>query len=88
MGIRMNKKEFVMELSKRLSYSKDKCIMINEILESNFFISKKNKDRIIEELLKKLNVSHEGAIKIYEIAMTIINDEVKNKLRHPFKDRD
>ncbi len=44
----MNKKEFIDELSKRLSYPKEKCIMINDILESNFFISKKNKDKVIE----------------------------------------
>lgn len=88
MVMKMNKKEFVIELSKQLSYPKDKCIMINEILEDNFFISKKNRDKIIEEFIKKLDIKHEDAIKIYEIAITIINNEVKNKLGHPFKSKD
>ncbi len=47
----MNKKEFISELSKRLSYPKEKCFTINDILESNFFVSKKNKDKIIKKSL-------------------------------------
>ncbi len=84
----MNKNGFISELSIQLSYSKEKCIIINDILESNFFISKKNKDKIIDEFMQKLKLSNEEAIKIYDIAVKIIKVEVKNKLKHPFKNQD
>ena len=88
MVMKMNKSEFINKLSMILSYSEDKCIIINDILENNFFISKKNKDKIIEEFIQKLNVDNEEAIKIYDTAVEIIKNEVKNKLKHPFKSRD
>lgn len=88
MVTKMNKEGFINELSRQLSYSKDKCIVINEILENNFFISKKNKDKIIDEFVQMLNVNKEEAIKIYDIAVKIIKNEVKNKLKHPFKNKD
>lgn len=88
MVTKMNKTEFISKLSEELSYSEKKCAIINEILEDNFFISKKNKDKIVEELIQKLDVDYEEATKIYEIAVKIINDEVKNKLKHPFKSKD
>ncbi len=88
MVMKMNKREFINELSVTLSYSDDKCIIINDILENNFFISKKNKDKIIGEFIQKLNVNNEEAIKIYDIAVKIVKDEVKNKLKHPFKSKD
>ncbi len=87
MVMKMNKNEFLSELAKQLSYSKEKCLMINDILESNFFISKKNKDKIIDEFMQKLKVSNEEALKIYDIAVKIIKDEVKNKLKHPFQNQ-
>lgn len=88
MVMSLNKLEFINELSLKLSYPKDKCIIINEILESNFFISKKNKDKIIEELIQKLVINQKEAINIYDVAVKIVKDEVKNKLKHPFKSKD
>ncbi len=88
MVMKMNKNGFISELSKQLSYSKEKCIKINNILENNFFISKKNKDKIIDEFMQILNISNEDAIKIYDKAVKIIKDEVKDKLSHPFKNQD
>ncbi len=88
MVMKMNKNGFISELAKQLSYSKEKCIIINDILESNFFISKKNKDKIIDEFMQILNASNEEAIKIYDTSVKIIKDEVKNKLKHPFKNQD
>ena len=41
MVMNLNKTEFINELSNTLSYSEDKCLIINEILEDNFFLSKK-----------------------------------------------
>ncbi len=84
----MNKKEFINELSRQLSYSLDQCVLINDILEGNFFISKKNKDKIIDEFIQVLHVNEEEAIRIYEVAVQIIQDEVKRSLKHPFKSKD
>lgn len=83
----MNKKEFINELSKELNYEIEKCIIINDILENNFFISKKNKDIIIKQIIDKLEVSIEEANKIYNISINIVKEEVKNKLKHPFKSK-
>lgn len=88
MVTKMNKTGFISELSKQLSSSKEKCIMVNDILESYFFIGKKSKDKIIDEFMQKLKVSNEEAIKIYDIAVKIIKDEVKNKLKYPFQNQD
>ena len=88
MVMKMNKKEFIKNLSQELNYSNDKCIIINQILENNFFISKKNKDKIVEELNIKLNINSKEATHVYNTSIKIINDEIKNKLRHPFKSKD
>ena len=83
----MNKREFIKELAKELNYSEDKCIIINDVLESNFFISKKSKSKIIEELILKLNVSDDEALRIYDISVSIVRREIKDKLKHPFRSK-
>ena len=85
MVISMNKTEFIKQLASNLSYSEDKCIIINDILESNFFISKKNKDKIIDELKQKLDVDKKEAERIYDIAVTLVKSEIKKQIKHPFK---
>lgn len=87
MVMKLNKSAFINELSTHLSYSKDKCNLINEILENNFFISKKSKDKIINKLSCELNIDEEEALNIYNVSVQIINNEVKNKLKHPFKNK-
>ena len=57
MVIIMNKNDFINELWKITNYKESDCIIINDILEQNFFISKKNKDKIISEMLLQLNVN-------------------------------
>ncbi len=84
----MNKKEFIDELSKKINYNTEKCLLINDILEKNFFISKKSKDKIIDELMSQLKVDQKEATKIYEIAIEIIRRELKEKLKHPFRSKD
>lgn len=88
MVMKMNKKGFIESLSRELSYSNDKCVIINDVLESNFFISKKNKNKIIGELISELDINSDEACRIYDIAVKIINNEIKNALRHPFKSND
>lgn len=48
---KVNSREFIKELSVRLNCPLEKSVLINNILESNFFISKKNKSTIIEEFV-------------------------------------
>ena len=68
MVMKMNKKEFINELSRKLTLSIEQCVKINDILESHFFISKKSKDRIIEELINEFSIEKEEAIHIYMTA--------------------
>lgn len=84
MAMKMNKTKFISELLKRLSYEEEKCIIINDILENHFFLSKKNKDKIIEALMEQLEIDKDEATIIYETAVKIVNEEIKNKLKHPF----
>ncbi|MCX4366131.1 MAG: hypothetical protein OSJ70_10230 [Bacilli bacterium] len=84
----MNKKEFILKLAQELNYDENSCLIINEILESNFFISKKSKNKIIDELVGRLDVEIKEAKKIYDTAIKIINNELKYKFRHPFKSKD
>lgn len=88
MVMKMNKTEFIKELQKKLNYNEEKCIIINDILENNFLIGKKNKETMINEFITKLDVSDEEANKIYETAMNILSKEIKNKIMHPFRSTD
>lgn len=80
----MNKKDFAKKLSEKLNYSYDDCLIIVNILEDNFFISKENKDKIINEISTKLKLDKELSSKIYDIAIDIIKKQIKEKLKHPF----
>jgi len=83
----MNKSEFIKKLSHELSYTIDECTIINDILESNFFISKKSKDKIINDLIQKLSITEREAKNIYDTSISIVKDEIKNKMKHPFKNQ-
>lgn len=80
----MNKRGFIKELSEKLNYTEDTCMIINDILENNFFISRRSQEKIIHELISKINVSEIEAKNIYETAKTILNDEINRKIKHPF----
>lgn len=86
--MKMNKTGFINELSKQLSLSVEKCAVINDILEENFFISKKSKPKIVDELMRRLDISSDSAENIYDVSVKIVNDEVKNKIKHPFGNKD
>ena len=85
--MRMNKHEFIEELSKQTNLDINTCTIINSIFEDNFFISKSSKDKIIEELVNTLNIDNEEANEIYTKGKEIFNKEIKNKIFHPFKKR-
>jgi hypothetical protein len=81
----MNKMGFIKELSKETGYDEQKCIMINDIIESYFIFGRKNKDKIIQDLQRKSSLSEDDAENVYDISMKIITREIKDKLKHPFK---
>ena len=72
MVMKMNKKEFIEELQNELKCEENKAIIINNTLEENFFLSKKNKEKIINNLIERLNICENEAIDIYEKAIYII----------------
>lgn len=81
----MNKSEFIKELMKQTGYDEERCTLINNIIENHFIFKKSNKTNIIKDLKNNVNLSEDDLEKIYDIAMKIINTEIKNKLKHPFK---
>jgi len=88
MVMKMNKKKFIELLQDRTKLSYKECETINNILESNFIFSKKNKDKIISDIQMELNLEKEKVENIYDISMDIISVTLKDKLKHPFKSQD
>ena len=54
-------------------------------MESHFIIGKKGKEQIINDFKENLSLSDEEADTLYNTCMDIIGNEVKDKLKHPFK---
>lgn len=84
----MNKSKFIKELSKQTGYDEEKSILINSIIEDTFIVGKKHKKKIIEKFEEQLSINEKEADKLYEMVMSILNCEIKNKLKHPFKSKD
>ncbi len=83
----MNKAGLIKELTKQLKYSENECTIITNVLEENFIFSKKSKDKIIDNFVKKLDIEEDEANHIYEVSMSIINNEIKYRIKHPFKSK-
>ena len=84
----MNKNEFIKELSKQTGYDEERCNLINSIIEDTFIIGRKNKEKMLDRFKSELNIDELEAEKIYETAMNILSTEIKNKIKHPFKNQD
>ena len=84
----MNKTEFIKELVKKTGYDEEKCIHINHIIEDTFLIGKKNKEKIINQFQTELKLKNNDAEKLYEKIMDIIGKELKDKIKHPFKNQE
>lgn len=85
---KMNKNKLIDELSKKINLSKKESEESINILENYFFFKKnKNADKIIMDLSEKLKTDMEKAKEIYEVSLKIINDEIKEKIKHPFKSK-
>ena len=81
----MNKNGFIKELSKQTGYDEEKCILINNVIENYFIFGRKNKDKIIKDLQIKASLNEGDSENVYDISMEIITEEIKNKLKHPFR---
>lgn len=86
--MKMNKSEFIKELSKQTEYDEEKCSLINSIIEDTFIIGKKNKEKMLDKFRTGLNIDENEANKLYETVMGIIGGEIKDKLKHPFRSQD
>lgn len=87
MAMKMNKNEFVKKLSETIGYPLEKCMIINDILEDNFFIRKSQKDKIITELIDKLGIDYQEGLTIYEEIIDLMKEEIKYKIKHPFQNQ-
>ena len=85
---KINKYEFINTIQNKTKLSKEKCLIINNILENNFLLGNKNKQNIINELINTLSINEEKAEEIYSISINIISLSLKEKLKHPFKSQD
>ncbi len=74
----MNKNSYIKKISEHLCCDIEYAIKIVNILDDNFFISKRSKDKIIKELISSLNIEEKSVILIYEEAIIIIKEELKN----------
>lgn len=84
----MNKQGFIKELVKQTNLSENECIIINDCLEENFLIGKKNKEKTINLLIERLNIDEKKANEIYNISSSIMANAIKDKIKHPFKGND
>ena len=82
---KMNKEKFINKLIEKLNIDKNTAIIINNIFENHFIISKKNKDNIVNDLMNELKIDLEKAESIYEKVMDLIATTIKNKIKHPFR---
>ena len=88
MVMKMNKTDFLKELSEITKFDMEKCEIINEVIENNCFIGKNNKIKLVDDLVERLSITEQEAEDIYEKAMGIIASGLKEKIKHPFKDKD
>lgn len=84
----MNKAGFIKTLSKELNCDLEYSRRINDLLEENFIIGKKNKEKTINLFINELNITKEEAEKIYEAASSVITSGIKERIKHPFRNLD
>ena len=84
----MNKEDFIKALEKATGFDHTKCILLNDILENNFIIGKKNKEKIISDITKQLELTDKEANETYDIVMSVLGSNIKDKLEHPFGPQD
>jgi len=86
--MKMNKTGFIEQLQENTDLSKEQCILLNDAMEENFIIGKNNKENTINLIMDNLKVDYKKADEYYNIAISIITNNIKNKIKHPFKSQD
>ena len=84
----MNKAKFIEELEAKTYYDKEKCKIINDVIQSHLIVGKNNKEKIINDFINSLDIDREEADSLYDSCVFILGKEIKNKIRHPFKSKD
>ena len=84
---KMNKREFINEIHNVLKYDLGTCEIINSTFEDTFIFGKNNKEIICSNLIDKLKIDYEEADNIYNKVMDIITSAIKDKIKHPFKNK-
>ena len=68
MVMKMNKTEFIKVLSERLNVDEEYARKINDILEDNFFIGKKNKTKLVNDLIQgQINTNYINNINLLSV---------------------
>lgn len=80
-----NKSWFLKELQNNLKYSKEECEKIETILENHFILTKNGLEEARKEIEDVLLLTEEESREIINICDTILKSEIKNKIKHPFK---
>lgn len=80
----MNKSELIKALSSKIGYSVEDTTRINDVLEENFIIGKKNKEKIISRLMEVIKIDEVEANRIYNSFAELLKDGLVDKLKHPF----
>ena len=88
MVMKMNKREFINKIHDELKLELDKCEIINSTFEDTFIFGKNNKEIICGNLIERLNIDIDEANNIYDKVMNIITTEIKNKIKHPFRNKE
>ena len=84
----MNKAKFIEELEAKTYYDKEKCKIINDVIQCHLIVGKNNKEKIINDFINRLDIDREEADSLYDSCVFILGKEIKNKIRHPFKSKD
>ena len=81
----MDKEKYINELASKLNFDKDYARKVADLLDDNFVIGKRNKEKTIKHLIEELNISEEEADNIYNVSSSIVFNEIKDKIKHPFR---
>ena len=83
----MNKTIFIERLIKETGYSEENCKKINDVIESRFIIGKNNKKKVLKDFSDLLDIDLEEADEVYNKCISILGNEFKSKIKHPFKSK-
>ena len=84
----MNKTDFINQIMESANVDIATATIINDCMEENFLLGKKNKEKTINSMIEKLNISEEVADNYYNVASNLIAKNIKEKIKHPFKSQD